>query len=331
MYIHIYIYIYTPCFSHGFLKLEKTEISQSAISHYRLSLRRSKVWSRSRSRMTARTQILFLPTGLPTTLPEDGWTRGRGEEVSNRSRSIFSPHKEIHPGTCSSATWERRISPSCRTEPPPAESSPRHTTPCSEPRPQEPMTSQLDGEAHKRARVLGASLARAAAPEGRGGWCVFFAALSSSAHLVATQWGPAVSNFLPPTAGRWFSAVSCHLFQLCVLIIAFALMVFFRKRKTPGLLFYNQAASSLRTDFSSGKREGRWLVRGSLVQGQQCVQVAGGRGGYPATKAGRRVVQLGGWDILTPSAQSKPRHGLPWCMLTTCSFITHWFMYSDVY
>lgn len=54
---------------------------------------------------------------------------------------------------------------------------------------------------------------------------------TSSSLLLATQWGPAVSNFLPPTAGRWFSAVNCHLFQLCVLIIAFVLMVFFRKKK----------------------------------------------------------------------------------------------------
>lgn len=64
------------------------------------------------------------------------------------------------------------------------------------------------------------------------GWqCVLSPAPMSSSLLLATQWGPAVSNFLPPTAGRWFSAVNCHLFQLCVLIIAFVLMVFFSEKK----------------------------------------------------------------------------------------------------
>lgn len=64
-----------------------------------------------------------------------------------------------------------------------------------------------------------------------GLWHVFSPAPTSSSLWVATQWGPAVSNFLPPTAGRRFSAVSCHLFQLCVLIIAFFLTVFFRGEK----------------------------------------------------------------------------------------------------
>lgn len=38
--------------------------------------------------------------------------------------------------------------------------------------------------------------------------------------LFFTEWEKAVSNFLLSAAGRHFSAVSCNLFQLCVLITA---------------------------------------------------------------------------------------------------------------
>lgn len=69
-------------------------------------------------------------------------------------------------------------------------------------------------------------------------------------------------------------------------------MVFFRKRKTPGLLFYSQAASSLRTDFSSGKEKG--TMTGQRLFGARAAVCAGTSGGraLSATKAGR-VVQQG--------------------------------------
>lgn len=40
--------------------------------------------------------------------------------------------------------------------------------------------------------------------------------------LFFTEWEKAVSNFLLSAAGRHFSAVSCNLFQLCVLITAYS-------------------------------------------------------------------------------------------------------------
>ena len=52
--------------------------------------------------------------------------------------------------------------------------------------------------------------------------CITWAGQGSflSVSLFFTEWEKAVSNFLLSTAGRCFSAVSCNLFQLCVLIIA---------------------------------------------------------------------------------------------------------------
>ena len=49
-----------------------------------------------------------------------------------------------------------------------------------------------------------------------------------------------------------------------------------------------------------------------LFGSRAAVCAGGGRKGQLASplKAGRRIVQLGGWDILTPSAQRKPSRGV---------------------
>lgn len=54
--------------------------------------------------------------------------------------------------------------------------------------------------------------------------------------LFFSEWEKAVSNFLLSTAGRCFSADSCNLFQLCVLIIACSWWYSsFKKKKKSGL------------------------------------------------------------------------------------------------
>lgn len=58
--------------------------------------------------------------------------------------------------------------------------------------------------------------------------------------LFFIEWEKAVSNFVLSTAGRCFSAVSCNLFQLCVLIIACSWWYSSKKKKKIRAFLFNK-------------------------------------------------------------------------------------------
>lgn len=153
------------------------------------------------------------------------------KEIWYRPRSALSPYKDIQPGVCSNIVRDIRILKANPIGQSFMTSQPDTESPALSPSPKNWWHYNFMVKLTYETEPTGHLWPKPQPWSDVGWWCVFSPAPTSSSLLLYIQWGPAVSNFLPPTAGRWFSAVSCHLFQLCVLIIAFVLMVFFRKKK----------------------------------------------------------------------------------------------------